>query len=117
MNTIRRFLALTLLALLPSFASAADPAPAPAPAALNYQYKGGIAGVACAACSKHVKTALQKLPGVTSLKVVPTGTSGLATIEITSTSPDITKESAILALGKQADAYQIQKLSREDSKR
>jgi copper chaperone CopZ len=114
MNTIRRFLALTLLALLPSFATAADPAPAPA--AVTYQYKGEITGVACAACSKHVKTALQKLPGVTTLKVVPSETTGIATLELTSTSPDITKESAILALGKQADAYQIQKLSRRETK-
>ena len=60
---------------------------------------------------------LQKLLGVTTQNVVPTGTSSLATLEITSTSPDITKESAILALGKQADAYQIQKLARQDSKR
>jgi copper chaperone CopZ len=113
MNITRRFLALSVFALLPSFASATDPAPG----AVTYQYKGGITGVACAACSKHVKTALQKLPGVTALKVVPTETSGLATIEITSTSPDITKESAILALGQQADAYQIQKLSRVETQR
>ena len=101
MNTLRRRFSLAFLCLLPSLALAADPA---------FKYKGEITGVSCAACSKHVKTALEKLPGVSSVKVTITQTEGLAKFELTSTSEKITKESAITALGKDAESYQIQKL-------
>ena len=70
-------------------------------------YKGEIAGVACAACSKKVKASLEKLPGVTSVKLTPGGESGIAKIEIASTSSGITKEAAIKALGKEAEDYTI----------
>jgi copper chaperone CopZ len=109
MNPFVRLCTLLLL-LVSGFAHAADPAPV-------FQYKGEIVGVACAACSKQVRTALLKLPGVSQVKVVPTATSGLATLEITSTSDAITKDSAIRALGKQAEDYQIQKLTRETAPR
>ena len=73
----------------------------------SHVYKGEIAGVACAACSKKVKASLEKLPGVTSVKLIPGGESGIAKIEIASTSGDITKASAIKALGKDAEDYTI----------
>ena len=93
-----------LTALLASLAmgNAAEPT--------AHLYKGEIAGIACAACSKKVKSSLEKLPGVTSIKVVPGGESGVAKLEISSTSPDITKDTAIKALGKAADEYTILKL-------
>ena len=90
-----------------SFANAADTPPA-------HLYKGEIAGVACAACSKKVKASLEKLPGVTSIKLLPNGESGVAKIEITSSSADITKAAAIQALGKAADDYTI--LTLEEAK-
>lgn len=107
----RSVLPAILIALLTSVASlfAAD-----APA---FQYNGEITGVACAACSKKVKNSLQKLPGVSAVKVTASGTSGVAKLEITSTSGDITKESAILALGKEASSYQITSLSKEGTKK
>ena len=70
-------------------------------------YKGEIAGVVCAACSKKVKASLEKLPGVTSIKLIPGGESGIAKIVIASTSADITKATAIKALGKDAEDYTI----------
>ena len=79
-------------------------------------YKGEIAGISCAACSKKVKASLEKLPGVTSIKVVPGGESGIAKLEIASTSPDITKASAIKALGKAAEDYTIITLEETKSK-
>ena len=106
MNPLRRLCTLLIL-LVSSFAHAADPSPV-------FRYKGEILGVACAACSKQVRTALLTLPGVTQVKVVPTATAGLATLEITSTCDGITKESAIRSLGKRAEDYQIQKLTREE---
>ena len=92
-----------------AFANAADP---PAP----HLYKGEVAGVACAACSKKVKASLEKLPGVTSVKLTPAGTAGVAKIEIASSSADITKAAAIQALGKAADDYTIITLEEAKSK-
>ncbi len=91
-----------LTALLGSltFAQAADPA-------ATHLYKGEIAGVACSACSKKVKKSLEQLPGVTSVKLLPAEASGIAKIEIASTSAAITKASAIKALGKSAEEYTI----------
>jgi uncharacterized membrane protein YkoI len=88
-----------LTALLSSltFAQAADPA--------THLYKGEIAGVSCAACSKKIKKSLE--PGVTSIKLIPGEASGVAKIEIASTSAEITKASAIKALGKSAEEYTI----------
>jgi copper chaperone CopZ len=90
-----------LTALLSSltFAQAADPA--------THLYKGEIAGVSCAACSKKIKKSLGQLPGVTSIKLLPAEASGVAKIEIASTSAEITKASAIKALGKSAEEYTI----------
>lgn len=88
-------------------ALAAEPAPA-------YQYTGGISGVVCAACSKKVKASLQKLPGVTSVRITADKQPGLAKVEIVSASPAITEELAIKALGKDADAYHLQSLKRAD---
>ena len=92
----------TLLALLSTaiLSLAADPP-------TTHLYKGEIAGVACAACGKKVKASLEKLPGVTSVKLTPGGDSGIAKIELSSTSPDITKASAIAALGKAAEDYTL----------
>ena len=108
MNSLYRRTSLTFLCFLTSLAFAVDP---------TFQYRGEITGVACAACSKHVKTALEKLPGVSSVKVKTTETEGLAKIEITSTSDKITKESAIVALGKEAESYKIMKLDLEKAKK
>ena len=107
MNTLLRRFSLAFLCLLPSLALAADPV---------FKYKGEITGVSCAACSKHVKTALEKLPGVSSVKVIITQTEGLAKLEINSTSEKITKETATAALGKDAKSYQIQELQLEAAK-
>ncbi len=91
-----------LLALLAALTSshAADPAP-------SHRYQGEVSGVSCASCSKKVKTSLEKLPGVTSVKLTNAGTAGVAKIEIASTSADITKASAIKALGESAADYTI----------
>lgn len=111
-NTLRQALRLLMLCLPLLTARAADPSPAPAPgpATPAYTYTGEILGVACSACSRNVKAKLEKMPGVTSVKVVPGKPAGTAGLEIISTSPDLTKDTAVKALGKYADAYQVQSL-------
>ena len=98
--------------LVPLFGSLAFASAADQPAA--HLYKGEISGVACAVCCKKVKTSLEKLPGVTSIKLLPNSDSGIAKIEIASTSGDITKAAAIQALGKAADEFTV--LTLEETK-
>lgn len=121
LTTAAAVMAALLSALQPASAAAAPaaapsaPTPAPTAPAAAHVYRGEIAGVACAACSKKVKASLEKLPGVTSIKVTPTEQTGIAKLEIASTSPEITKAAAIKALGKEANAYTI--LTLEESKK
>lgn len=75
-----------------------------------FTYEGEVAGVMCSACSNHVKGALSKLDGVTDVKITLSKGGSVPHLTITSTSPSITKEAAIKALGKQAQMYVIQSL-------
>lgn len=111
-NRLFHHLRLMILCLPPVTAPAADPAPAPAPAAAAYHYTGEIQGVACAACSRTVKVNLEKMPGVTKVKVIPGKPSGTARLEITASSPGLTRADAVKALGEHADDFQIQSLQR-----
>ncbi len=89
-----------ILITLSSLTLAADKA--------SYTYEGEVAGVMCAACSNHVQTALSKLDGVTSVKVTPGKDGGVPHLTLVSTSPKLTKDAAIKALGEQAKMYVIQ---------
>jgi len=79
----------------------------------TYTYHGEVAGVMCSVCSGHVKTALSKLPGVTSVKITAGKEGALPQLTIVSTSPGLTKESAIEALGGHAKAYTVVSLRKE----
>jgi copper chaperone CopZ len=79
----------------------------------TYTYSGQIAGVVCTACSSVVKTALEKLEGVQSVRITLDPKGGAPRIVITSTSPDITRTAAVKALGKAAADYQILSLNRQ----
>jgi copper chaperone CopZ len=79
----------------------------------TYTYSGQIAGVVCTACSSVVKTALEKLEGVQSVRITLDPKGGAPRIVITSTSLDITRTAAVKALGKAAADYQILSLNRQ----
>lgn len=73
-----------------------------------YTYRGQVAGVVCAACSEHVQAALKKLDGVSKVKITLAKEQGGAPqLEVTSTSPALTKAAAIAILGDQAAHYHI----------
>lgn len=77
-----------------------------------YTYTGEVAGVMCSACSNHVKTCLSTLEGVTSVKVLRAEKEGApAKLEVVSTSPSLTREAAVKALGEQAKHYEIRSLT------
>jgi copper chaperone CopZ len=77
----------------------------------SYTYEGEIAGVVCSACSKHVRAALTKIDGVTDVKITLGKEGALPHLTVISTSPSLTKEAAIKALGDNAKMYVIQSLA------
>lgn len=102
--TIPRLL-LLVCAFLANFLQATPPQ------TTTYTYQGEIAGVMCSVCSGHVKEALGKLDGVTQVKITLGKEGSLPRLEIISTSPNLTKEAAIKALGSKAEDYQIHSLA------
>lgn len=100
-----KLLILFLLTIAMPCIHAADPQPV-------HTYKGEVAGVMCAACSNHVKAALNKLPGVQSVKVLPGEKEGApARLVVVSTANHLTREDAIKALGEDAKNYTVLSLS------
>ena len=93
---------LTVLLAFTTFITAADKA--------SYTYEGEIAGVVCSACSSHVKAALTKLDGVTDVKITLGKEGTVPHLTVVSTSPSLTKDAAVKALGTQAQMYIIQSL-------
>jgi copper chaperone CopZ len=79
-------------------------------------YEGRIAGVVCAACSSSVKEALMSIEGVKEVRISISGDGSVPRLEITSTSPALTREAAMKALGSSASDFQIQALEKVSSK-
>ena len=77
-----------------------------------FTYEGEVAGVVCSACSGRVKGALTKLDGVKSVKITLGKDGALPRLVITSSSPSLTKEAAVKALGSDAQMYDIRSLKR-----
>lgn len=73
-------------------------------------YRGEVAGVVCAACASHVKTALSKLEGVTSVKITLPEGGGVPKLEVVSSSEKLTREMAVKALGDYSKMYDIRSL-------
>jgi copper chaperone CopZ len=77
---------------------------------VTFTYQGEVAGVMCSACSNHVQTALEKIPGVKNVTVLAAKDGGLPRLEITATSATITREDCVKALGEQAKMYDVRSL-------
>lgn len=87
-----------------------------ADAAQPVRYEGRIAGVVCSACSASVKEALMSLEGVKEVRITVSQDGSVPRLEITSTSPHLTREAAMKALGSAAADYQVQSLEKVSAK-
>ncbi len=96
-----------LLGLLFSQSHAAD---------VSYCYQGEVSGVVCSACASNVKAALLKIEGVQEVKITLNKEGGYPRITILSKSPDLKRETAVKALGKAADHYDIRSLEKITSR-
>ncbi|WP_081887613.1 heavy-metal-associated domain-containing protein [Verrucomicrobium sp. BvORR034] len=85
----------------------------PAEDKVVYTYEGRISGVFCSACSAKVKAAMGKLAGVSTVKISPAEELGVQALKVQSTSPDLTKEAAIAALGEAAKEFTIHQFERK----
>lgn len=93
----------TMLTLSASHSGAAD---------AEYAYQGEVSGVVCNACASNVKSALSKLEGVKEVRITLNKQGGNPRLTIISTSPALTREAAIKAMGKAADHYEIVSLEK-----
>ncbi len=76
----------------------------------KHSYQGEVTGVVCQDCSNHIKFALGKIPGVTSVKVLKGDKDGVNKLVIDSSSDKLTAEAANKALGEFAKDYAITSL-------
>ena len=84
------------------FALFAAPAMA-ADAPVNYIAE--MTGMVCAGCKDHVTASFTKLEGVSKVQIAPGDKPGTQKVTVTSTSPSLTKEQAVAALGTSASTY------------
>jgi len=89
---------LALFALFSTSALAGD-------APVNYVAE--MSGMVCAGCKDHVTAAFTKLDGVSKVQIAPGDKPGTQKVTVTSTSPSLTKEQAIAALGASATTYLV----------
>lgn len=98
--------------LVPAFVlSLCAIAPAAEPAQAT-DYTATVNGVVCAACKEHLTVALKKLPGVQTVSFAKGDKEGSATVTFNSSSPTLTKEDAVKALGDDAKTYQVVSLEK-----
>ena len=95
-------LALSLCSLL----SAAEPTKAT-------DYTATVTGVVCSACKEHVTVAFKKLPGVQNVSFAKGEKEGTQSVTFNSSSPSLTKDDAIKALGEDAKSYEVLSLARK----
>ncbi|OYW75110.1 MAG: hypothetical protein B7Z37_14925 [Verrucomicrobia bacterium 12-59-8] len=68
-------------------------------------YIAEMTGMVCAGCKDHVTASFTKLDGVSKVQIVPGDKPGTQKVTVTTTSPSLTKEQAIAALGPSASTY------------
>lgn len=77
---------------------------------VTFVYEGEVSGVMCSVCSSHVQTALSKIKGVESVKVLRNDAGGLPKLEIIAANAAITREECVKALGEYAKTYDVRSL-------
>ena len=77
-------------------------------------YTATVNGVVCAACKEHVTVAFKKLPGVENVSFAKGDKEGTAVVTFNSSSPALTRNDAVKALGEDSKSYEV--LSLEKSK-
>jgi copper chaperone CopZ len=100
---------LSLLFGLAALFTATCPAAEPAKAT---DYKATVNGIVCSACKEHVTVALKKLPGVQTVSFAKGDKEGSATVTFNSSSPALTKDDAVKALGDDAKTYEVVSLEK-----
>ncbi|WP_395745256.1 heavy-metal-associated domain-containing protein [Prosthecobacter sp.] len=97
-----------ILALLSLFIGSAIAADAPV------NYIAEMTGMVCAGCKDHVTASFTKLEGVSKVQIVPGDKPGTQKVTVTSTSPSLTKEQAVAALGASASTYIVHAWKKSD---
>lgn len=97
-----------LFALLALFTAPAIAGDAPV------NYVAEMTGMVCAGCKDHVTASFTKLEGVSKVQIAPGDKPGTQKVTVTSTSPSLTKEQAVEALGTSASTYIVHAWKKTD---
>jgi copper chaperone CopZ len=106
-QTMKNIILILIALVLPNLASADKVS--------LYVYEGQVAGVMCSACSGRVQAALGHLEGVKEVKITLGKEGGAPRLRVISTSPNLTQEAAVKALGEDAKMYHISGFKRGNS--
>jgi copper chaperone CopZ len=77
-------------------------------------YIAEMTGMGCAGGKDHVTASFTKLEGVSKVQIVPGEKAGTQKVTVTSTSPNLTKEQAVAALGTSASTYIVHEWKKSD---
>ncbi len=77
-------------------------------------YVAEMTGMVCAGCKDHVTASFTKLDGVSKVQIAPGEKPGTQKVTVTSTSPSLTKEQAVAALGASASTYVVHGWKKSD---
>lgn len=77
-------------------------------------YIAEMTGMVCAGCKDHVTASFTKLEGVSKVQIAPGEKPGTQKVTVTSTSPSLTKEQAVAALGASASTYIVHGWKKSD---
>ena len=73
-----------------------------------YVYEGAIVGVMCHVCAQTVKGAVEKVDGVTAVKIVRQAGDAVPRLRVEARRWDLTKAEIVKALGDDAKQFQLQ---------
>lgn len=80
----------------------------------SHHYRSEVAGMMCSACAAKVKAAFSSLEGVKTVKIKAGKDGAAPTVELVSSSEELTRADAVKALGEDAKTFVVQTFERQD---
>jgi len=75
--------------------------------ATSFLFVGKVTGIVCSACVRNVRTAIERVPGVSHVNIRPDASGGPAEIEITASRANLSKDDITRSLGGSKRIYDV----------
>jgi copper chaperone CopZ len=73
----------------------------------SFVFVGKVTGMVCSACVRNVRTAIERVPGVSHVDIRPNASGGPAEVEITSSRSNLSKDDITRSLGGTKRVYDL----------